>query len=76
MFTTNNFEKISFDVLLDKNAGELKYEFDILVLFIHWYMMENDFFIHENNQIRIRSSQPNQLFFKKRYRFGSTCHLV
>ncbi len=63
MLTTNtNFEKMSFDILVEKNSGQFEYQFDILILFIHYFMMENDFYIHQNNQVRTQSSQSNKLF--------------
>ena len=63
--TEANLENLSFDVLLHKNFDQLQSQGDLLVLFIHWLMMDMKYFLNEKGYVRIQVSQANQLLFLK-----------
>ena len=48
-----NLENLSCNVLLNTNYNQLENPGDSLVLFIHWYMMNKDFYLYENEHVRI-----------------------
>ena len=50
---------LPFEILFEKNANALKNEVDAVVLFIHWNLMQNGFFLHEGQQVRNDSSNPH-----------------